>query len=188
MWGKIIIPMYRLWLNGLYGLYGPRCPLSSKRPINLISLSLSIVMDLQNDFMGNWMISNTFYMPNWLWWQITLAMFLLGDRELYINIKKICLGFHICSHLLKVLRILIWFTIFRNVCEFSLYSSVQPVRPECCHHCIYSCPSSLWCKAIFRLNADYTLIARFMGPTWGPSGANRTQVGPMLAPWTLLSG
>ena len=33
-----------------------------------------------------------------------------------------------------------------------------------------------------------TLIARFMGPTWGPSGANRTQVGPMLAPWTLLSG
>ena len=42
MWGKIIIPMYRLWLNGLYGLYGPRCPLSSKRPINLISLSLSL--------------------------------------------------------------------------------------------------------------------------------------------------
>ena len=32
------------------------------------------------------------------------------------------------------------------------------------------------------------LIARFMGPTWGPAGADRTQVGPMLAPWTLLSG
>ena len=32
------------------------------------------------------------------------------------------------------------------------------------------------------------LIARFMGPTWGPSGADRTQVVPMLAPWTLLSG
>ena len=31
-------------------------------------------------------------------------------------------------------------------------------------------------------------IASFMGPTWGPSGADRTQVGPMLAPWTLLSG
>ena len=43
MWGKIIIPMYRLWLNGLYGLYGPRCPLFSKRPINLISLSLSFI-------------------------------------------------------------------------------------------------------------------------------------------------
>ena len=33
-----------------------------------------------------------------------------------------------------------------------------------------------------------SLIARFMGATWGPSGADRTQVGPMLAPWTLLSG
>ena len=32
------------------------------------------------------------------------------------------------------------------------------------------------------------LIAKFMGPTWGPSGADRTQVGPMLAPWSLLSG
>ena len=33
-----------------------------------------------------------------------------------------------------------------------------------------------------------SLIARFMGPTQGPSRADRTQVGPMLAPWTLLSG
>ena len=31
-------------------------------------------------------------------------------------------------------------------------------------------------------------MARFMGPTWGLTGAERTQVGPMLAPWTLLSG
>ena len=34
----------------------------------------------------------------------------------------------------------------------------------------------------------YSLITRFMGPTWDPPGANRTQVGPMLAPWILLSG
>ena len=33
-----------------------------------------------------------------------------------------------------------------------------------------------------------SLIVRFMGPTWGSPGADRTQVGPMLAPWTLLSG
>ena len=25
MWGNIMIPMYRLRLHGLYGLYGPRC-------------------------------------------------------------------------------------------------------------------------------------------------------------------
>ena len=33
-----------------------------------------------------------------------------------------------------------------------------------------------------------SLIARFMGPTWGPSGVDRTHVGPILAQWTLLSG
>ena len=31
-------------------------------------------------------------------------------------------------------------------------------------------------------------IAKFMGPPWGPPGSCRSQVGPMLAPWTLLSG
>ena len=33
-----------------------------------------------------------------------------------------------------------------------------------------------------------TQIAKFMGPTWGPPGSCRPQMGPMLAPWTLLSG
>ena len=35
---------------------------------------------------------------------------------------------------------------------------------------------------------QHTQIAKFMEPTWGPSGSCRTQMGPMLAPWTLLSG
>ena len=33
-----------------------------------------------------------------------------------------------------------------------------------------------------------SLIARLMGPTWGPAGADRTQVGPMLATWTCYLG
>ena len=33
-----------------------------------------------------------------------------------------------------------------------------------------------------------TLVAMFMGQTLGPSGADRTQVGPMLVPWTLYLG
>ena len=36
--------------------------------------------------------------------------------------------------------------------------------------------------------AVITQIARFMGPTWGPPGSCRPQMGPMLAPWTLPSG
>ena len=35
---------------------------------------------------------------------------------------------------------------------------------------------------------ECSLITRFMGPTWGPAGADRAQVGPKWAPWTLLSG
>ena len=31
-------------------------------------------------------------------------------------------------------------------------------------------------------------IAKFTGPTWGPPGSCRPQMGPMLVPWTLLSG
>ena len=31
-------------------------------------------------------------------------------------------------------------------------------------------------------------IAKFMGPRWGPPGSCRPLMGPILAPWTLLSG
>ena len=49
----------------------------------------------------------------------------------------------------------------------------------------------LSCSALLvyvTLRLQLLLITRLMGPTWGPSGAERTQVGPMLAPWFLLSG
>ena len=38
------------------------------------------------------------------------------------------------------------------------------------------------------VKAIMTQIAKFMGPTWGPPGSYRPQMGPMLAPWTLISG
>ena len=44
-----------------------------------------------------------------------------------------------------------------------------------------------WGHIYLLYNVD-TKKARMRGPTLGPSGADRTQVGPMLAPWTLLSG
>ena len=37
-----MIPMYRLRLHGLYGLYGPRCPLSPERLLDLITHSPSV--------------------------------------------------------------------------------------------------------------------------------------------------
>ena len=44
---------------------------------------------------------------------------------------------------------------------------------------------------IFHISSYWTVvsqIAKFMWPTWGPPGSCRPQMGPMLAPWTLLSG
>ena len=38
------------------------------------------------------------------------------------------------------------------------------------------------------LQSMTTQIAKFMGPTWGPPGSCRPRMGPMLVPWTLLSG
>ena len=46
LWREIMIPMYRLWLHSLYGLYGPRCPLSPKRLLNLITHSLTPWVDV----------------------------------------------------------------------------------------------------------------------------------------------
>ena len=39
-----------------------------------------------------------------------------------------------------------------------------------------------------KSNHDIPQVARFMGPTWGQPGPCRPQMGPMLAPWSLLSG
>ena len=43
-------------------------------------------------------------------------------------------------------------------------------------------------KSLPQTIMSQSLIARFMGPIWSPSEADRTQMGPMWAPWTLLSG
>ena len=65
-------------------------------------------------------------------------------------------------------------------------------RPDCpVAHSQFLCIDWHWMGVTFPRSTGagkHTLIPRFMGPTWGPSGADRTRVGPMLATWTLLSG
>ena len=61
----------------------------------------------------------------------------------------------------------------------------------------YTLVNVTWLMALFLMGYNFTLrvstvyckflIARSLGQTWGPSGADRTQVGPMMTPWTLLS-
>ena len=65
MWGKIIILMYRLWLHGLYGLHGHRCPLYPQRLLNLITHSLEVTCKshpivFSCDQAALWMIQSVF--------------------------------------------------------------------------------------------------------------------------------
>ena len=48
--------------------------------------------------------------------------------------------------------------------------------------------SMCYCWLSLSNTLGRTQIARFMGPTWGPPGPCWPQMGPILAPWTLLSG
>ena len=53
------------------------------------------------------------------------------------------------------------------------------------------CPFNAWALlyvASGGRDRDTSQIAKFMGPTWGPPGSCQPQMGPMSAPWTLLSG
>ena len=45
-----MIPICRLRLQGLFGLYGPRCLLSPGRLLNLITHSLQIEMEVSYHF------------------------------------------------------------------------------------------------------------------------------------------
>ena len=49
-------------------------------------------------------------------------------------------------------------------------------------------PLNAHVMSMWWLSITDTQIAKFLGPTWGPPGSCRPQVGPMLAPWTLLLG
>ena len=55
-------------------------------------------------------------------------------------------------------------------------------------HLVKLAKLTIGCRDLLRFQCLTTVLARFIGPTWGPIGADRTQVGPVLAPGTLLSG
>ena len=69
------------------------------------------------------------------------------------------------------------------------HKCIESIHKSCgAYHINYDSKQHFRCNLLFYYHWIYTLIASFMGSMWGPPGADRTQVGPMLAPWTLLSG
>ena len=73
-----------------------------------------------------------------------------------------------------------------NVC-FDVFVDVI-LNKRFSKYSIYRWFETTWCSLRRHYNHITTKIARFMGPTWGPPGSCRPQMGPMLAPWTLSSG
>ena len=48
--------------------------------------------------------------------------------------------------------------------------------------------TSWWPRRPWQCLNIQSQIAKFMRPTWGPPGSCQPQMGPMLVPWTFLSG
>ena len=73
-------------------------------------------------------------------------------------------------------------------------SEADDLRCHCTHYdvtvmCCITVGSTwtngLQCVVIYRIHTEWYCCDK-MGRTWGPSGADRTQVGPMLAPCTCV--
>ena len=77
-------------------------------------------------------------------------------------------------------RVLSCFVVIRCSVVTSLLMGSSDVCPRTTE------PTVVNCALIQSTKKKQT--TRFTWPTWGPPGSCRSKVGPMLAPWTLLSG
>ena len=90
------------------------------------------------------------------------------------------------KHILSVIHYTIYGDVYLQFTRFPCDNWMSIVLlPYATHQAIMKLVYVQW-----RMNwpPGTTHIARFMGPTRGRPGSCRPQVGPMLAPWTSLSG
>ena len=79
-----------------------------------------------------------------------------------------------------------WWIWINTSCEFIMNDCITTTKQSTTKPCAYLLGYTVFCCTEYSNKA--TQIAKFMGPTWSPPGSCRPQMGPMLAPWTLLSG
>ena len=174
-------------------------------PENLLCFVVGMISFLSG---FNWYIYP--YTSRWYWFNIDLYLLVLGDNARlkmhpalvmncivqcrclptsikYWNSAAFCYRMYIISHNVNPFCIS-----YEALCAWNISWSEYLAWVVFQLMLLHGTPnlSSLRLDAHFNMTTIWivTLIARFMGPTWGPSGADRIQVGPMLAPWTLLSG
>ena len=77
-----------------------------------------------------------------------------------------------------------------NQAQWPLTQAVNLIHPNQSAHVMWFTHNApLWKSSSEFTHLDVaTQIAKFMGPTWGPPGSCRPQMGPMSVPWTFLLG
>ena len=146
---------------------------------------------------GLWYLGKTWNRAPKCRWHDEQSPMLGYDRQSYassrFNMKmqstQYIWGFHyrdktISSHLIFIMEI----PVLERLPLYEIWKHDPCPTPSLLNYCDLqiSLGYAISCYVFQRihLSSAGTLIARFMGPTWGPSGADKTQV----APWTLLSG
>ena len=134
--------MYRLWLYSLYRLYGPRCPLSPKRPINLISFS---VIEIRN--------IRLLHVENCLWFKnicTSSSHFYWECSSWYLPIKHF-----ICHSIGKVNSVILPCPIWcwqlqyipSNVRGYCLYFYVD----SAINYVLWSCQDMWWITQVWHI-------------------------------------
>ena len=114
------------------------------------------------------------------YWYASIVKILIHSRKMTcINTKAIFMGMYIDKGL-EILLVICWSFICCYL-SWMIYWLLQWNDNDHDDIRTWKCIPS----GIHQLSAQ---IAKFMGPKWGPPGSWRPHVGPMMAPWTLLSG
>ena len=95
----------------------------------------------------------------------------------YVHSWSAC-GYILITMSFLYLLIILYYKVLLRYKIFSCMDILAPMTSGPTH-----CTSIQTCQ-VFCICSQR---AKFMGPTWGPPGSCRPQMGPMLAQWTLLS-
>ena len=145
-----------------------------------------------------------------VWWGWSLLVYKelfisSGQPNLLLKRIKCKLNLKVMNTKIELHPVTQSITLYIVACVF--YKCIKMIGGVACHVIKWWILVVMWYVGIYRLSYwkmphkenvwsfsksltanETSQIVRFMGPTWGPPGSCRAPMGPILAPWTLLSG